>query len=410
MNLYSFTVIVLAMLLSPFALAENANQGQDGDTLWLMHYMPWYQTPEVSGYWGSHWTGPQQQHDPSQVDADGLPDIWSNYHPLIGPYDSADPDVIECQLLQMKLAGVDGVIVDWYGTSDAADYGPLHAASRVLFEQCGKLGMRFAVCYEDRTIQFQVESGQLAPDAIGEQLQRDLAWVAEHWFTADHYARIEGKPLLLNFGPIYIKEPATWKEVLTSLPERPAFYALHHLWQQVEADGGFAWVNPEAWEDPEESAVQDRLNNALTWFADRPEQRLISAYPGFRDVYANPHPRIDHQQGQTMRQTLQAAAKVQSPVLQLVTWNDYGEGTIIEPTHEFGYQFLEIIQQSRRQSRPDLSFTTDDLRLPGQFLSARRHGGEDRAALDHISNHLSNGHIKEAKAALSELGGSSGEQ
>ena len=26
------------------------------DTRILVHYMPWYQTPSVSGYWGWHWT------------------------------------------------------------------------------------------------------------------------------------------------------------------------------------------------------------------------------------------------------------------------------------------------------------------------------------------------------------------
>jgi hypothetical protein len=31
--------------------------------------------------------------------------------------------------------------------------------------------------------------------------------------------------------------------------------------------------------------------------------------------------------------------------IQLVTWNDYGEGTNIEPTVEFGYGFLTTLQQ-----------------------------------------------------------------
>uniref|UniRef100_S0DE49 Uncharacterized protein n=1 Tax=termite gut metagenome TaxID=433724 RepID=S0DE49_9ZZZZ len=30
--------------------------------------------------------------------------------------------------------------------------------------------------------------------------------------------------------------------------------------------------------------------------------------------------------------------------LQLITWNDFGEGTMIEPTLEFGYKFLGEIQ------------------------------------------------------------------
>lgn len=33
-------------------------------------------------------------------------------------------------------------------------------------------------------------------------------------------------------------------------------------------------------------------------------------------------------------------------IVQICTWNDYGEGTVIEPTLEFGTQFVDIIQQS----------------------------------------------------------------
>jgi len=53
--------------------------------------------------------------DPDTVNVSGERQIASWYYPLIGPYDSSDPAVLEYHVLLMKLAGVDGVIVDWYG-------------------------------------------------------------------------------------------------------------------------------------------------------------------------------------------------------------------------------------------------------------------------------------------------------
>ena len=47
---------------------------------------------------------------------DGRATLASHYHPIIGPYDSGDPDVLEYHALLMKLAGIDGVVIDWYGT------------------------------------------------------------------------------------------------------------------------------------------------------------------------------------------------------------------------------------------------------------------------------------------------------
>ena len=32
-----------------------------------------------------------------------------------------------------------------------------------------------------------------------------LRWMQDHWFVADEYAKIAGRPLLLVFGPQYFK-------------------------------------------------------------------------------------------------------------------------------------------------------------------------------------------------------------
>jgi hypothetical protein len=70
--------------------------------------MPWYQTPDVSGYWGWHWT--MNHFDPNQVDDDGRRQIASQFMPLTGAYDSQDNAIIEYQVLLMKLSGMDGVM------------------------------------------------------------------------------------------------------------------------------------------------------------------------------------------------------------------------------------------------------------------------------------------------------------
>ncbi len=91
-------------------------------------------------------TGHNKEHDPEVIKENALPEIWSKFHPLIGLHDSTDPDVLECQLLQMKLAGVNGVIVYWHGTSLTAGYSAIHEATRAVFDACGKFGMKFAAC------------------------------------------------------------------------------------------------------------------------------------------------------------------------------------------------------------------------------------------------------------------------
>ncbi len=374
-----------------------------GKTL-LMHYMPWYETPAVRGQWGAHWTGHNKEHDPEVIKENGLPDIWSNFHPLIGLYDSTDPDVLECQLLQMRLAGVDGVIVDWYGTHPSADYPAIHEATKAMFEACGKFGMKFAACYEDRSLQLLVNWGKISSGEVPAQLAENLNWAAAEWFSAPQYFQFEGRPLLLNFGPIYVKEKDAWSAAVDGCDPRPAFFALHHLWQAAGADGGFSWVHTEPFDgEPGEEVIVQRLTDTHNYRSSDPLKSIPSAFPGFEDVYETSLHNLGRREGRTMRETLKAAMDGPWPVVQLVTWNDYGEGTVIEPTHEDGYAALEAVQEARRKELGDaFTFTADDLRLPAKLFKLRKQSGGDTSKLDEISTLLANGDTATAGKIIDE--------
>ena len=375
-----------------------------GKTL-LMHYMAWYKTPQVRDAWGAHWTGHERQHNPEDTGPDGLPDIWSHYHPLIGLYDSTDPHVLECHLLQMKLAGVDGVIVDWYGLGKAADYPMNHEGAEAVFDAVKRFGMQFSVCYEDRSLEYMVKLGVLTDSEVKGHLAETFQWMEDSWFRAPNYVRIDQRPLVLNFGPLYAKEPNLWEYARKELNDPPAIYGLHHLWKDSGLDGGYTWVHPHAWENaPDAQAVAERLKQTFEHVSSNPSEVVVSAVPGFRDVYANSHPTLEHRDGATLRESLSACMEGPWDTVQLVTWNDYGEGTMIEPTHEFGYSFLEIIQEARRKELGQaFPFTKDDLRLPARLLALRRSGHSDHSQLDTISQLLSRGACQQARAALDQL-------
>jgi hypothetical protein len=392
---------VVALQASTGSSAGDAREAEAPRKTLLMHYMPWYQTPEVQGYWGGHWAGWKQEHDPAQADERGLPDIRSEFRPLIGTYDSADPDVIECHLLQMKLAGVDGVIVDWYGIADTADYPANQRGSVALFDACGDLGMSFAVCYEDRTIQHMENTGVLDPGAVQAHLTETIEWLDTNWFGDERYVQINGRPLLLNFGPIHIEDPTVWDIALGSVSPRPSFFALHHLWEGVNADGGYTWVHSYAWETPDPARIRRVLDRTYRRVSDDPSKTIVSAVPGFDDIYENSHPYVPHLGGMSMEVSLGVCMDGPWEIVQLVTWNDYGEGTMIEPTYEFGYRFLEIIQDARREEAGgSFEYNSDDLRLPAMLLEARRSGDVSRAEGDAVRRLILNGETDAAHRAL----------
>jgi hypothetical protein len=210
---------------------------------------------------------------------------------------------------------------------------------------------------------------------------------------------------LLNFGPIHIHDAGTWSAALGSVPDRPMFFGLHHLWRNVGGDGGFSWIHKNAWQDTtDETVIHERLYKEFAHASNDPAKLIVSAYPGFRDVYEKPHPVLDHREGATMRESLRACMKGPWEMVQLVTWNDYGEGTMIEPTHEFGYTFLEIIQDERRKELgTDFPFQKEDLKLPARLLDLRRRNPAPGQVGDRIASLLRQGDCASARAELDRI-------
>jgi len=74
-------------------------------------YYPWYGTPLHDGAW-EHWN--QNDHVPPS-------DVYSRYFPASGPYSSGDPRTVDRQMAEIAAAGVDEVIVSWWGKGSVED-------------------------------------------------------------------------------------------------------------------------------------------------------------------------------------------------------------------------------------------------------------------------------------------------
>ena len=122
------------------------------------------------------------------------------------------------------------------------------------------------------------------------------------------------------------------------------------------------------------------------------------AYPRFRDIYAEAgvgtsYGRIEDGDGSTFRRTLALARQSHAPVIQLATWNDYGEGTVIEPTKEFGYRDLMALGGAS-------SSTT--LGLPGRLFALRKRGVNSTEA-GRIFEAIRDGKLADAERRLAKV-------
>lgn len=356
-----------------------------------MHYMPWFDTPSVLGSdnWGLHWTG-SGARDPNVIDSEGKRQIASNYYPKIGPYQSSDPDVIEYHMLLMKMAGVEGILIDWYGVQGTnGDIARLFNNSNAIADSVDDYGLEFGVVLEDR---FAANTGQV---------QTNVEWLENNYFNRPEYIRIGpgDDPILPVFGPITQQQPSAWDAVLQNVQD----VELLPLWFQsgeagANATGEYAWIF-------ENESLDDYLVRLESFYQNNaPGLGTVGAiaYPGF-DAFDGASFTIPHDDGQTLANTLALAREYESAYdfLQLATFNDFGEGTIFEPTIETGFDYLIQLQQFT-----GVAYGEAELQLVFDLFRARKEFSADgsiQTLLDQASAHLGAFEISHAQAIIESI-------
>jgi hypothetical protein len=240
-------------------------------------------------------------------------------------YSSTDPAQIKRQINDMISRGIDGVVMVWYGPNNSID----RAAQLVMNEAEEHPGFTFALMVDHGAILWDSCPGCTPQQALIQQLQ----YVEQTYFSSPAYLRLNGQPVITNFD-IDLNYQIDWNAVSAGLTTRPAFLFQNGAgFSHTLSDGAYSWVMP---------TTTDYGMGYLTSFyktgnAFSAEETWGATYKGFNDTLASwGLNRIMEQRcGQTWLQTFSNINSLYSsanqlPSLQLVTWNDYEEGTEIE--------------------------------------------------------------------------------
>lgn len=337
-------------LLSALLLSTLLQTPSKSGTQMFAHYMPWYEAPPISKVYGWHWT--MGKFDPSKDIAGGR-EIASRYMPRIGIYDSSDPKVQEFQALQMKVAGLEGAIIDWYGYENVYDYQSVHKNTLSFIKQLKKVGLKYAITLEDQVLPNLIKFGKVQESETVPYAKKMFDWMDTNFFKDDAYLKDGDTPILLVFGPQFYKA-GDWKEILTG--RKLKVYGVNG--PHSFGNGGFNWPAPK-----------EGLNYTQNFYNRGKGTSLIAgAFPRFHDIYEKAGVRpsygeIPDDDGKTLMQTLDWAVASGAKWTQIATWNDWGEGTQIEPSVQHGNRDLKIVQGYRRKHDPSFRYREADLDL-----------------------------------------------
>lgn len=259
-----------------------------------------------------------------------MPWFGVSYHMNVG-YNSADPAQVKKQVDDMISRGIAGVIIDWYGPNAQQE----NASTLAMASEAGSRNGAFQFAIMEDAGAIKNCANTSGCDLTG-ALINDLNYITQTYISSPAYIRWNGNPVVFYFG--VESYPIDWTRVRANTTSNLQFvFQNSGAFSRSYSNGGFSWVQPSAATSTDPMSLS-YLANFYSIAQQYPSKLPLGAsYKGFNDTLASwsANRIMDQQCGQTWLATFQKANSMWSTAdqlafFQLVTWNDYEEGTEIE--------------------------------------------------------------------------------
>ena len=245
-------------------------------------------------------------------------DPFTNYNPSLGFYDSQDDAVIDEQLNLASRAGLDAFIASWWGPGHHTDVAFQYILSRSERIESPNPDLRWAVYYE--------QEGSADPSPT--EILSDLQYLADNAFSHPGYLKVNDKPVVF-----------VWADAAdgADMADRWA--------QAADQFGGNIYVVLKVFPgyriDPNQPDSWHQYAPAVAYDDQLPYSATIS--PGFWK--RGESPRLTRDPARFSSDLGQMASSGAFWHL-ITTWNEWGEGTSVEPAEEFGETYIDLLCES----------------------------------------------------------------
>lgn len=271
------------------------------------------------------------------------PQVLAVYQPWFGGpghidvgYSSQDPEVLHRQIEQARSMGISGFVVDWYG-----DRSPFVDRSFSILQRVARESrFQVALMYDET----EDDNGQATEDALAAMTKAYKAYIGPEAPDRESYLTYQGRPVVFVFPKRGRTDWSRVRQMVNAWPSPPLLIYKDQPPAEFAStfDGSYAWIQPgnNRWAPDGSDWGETYLNHFYKSMQKDHSNKIAvgAAWPGFDDSRAGwgLNRKMDSRGGRTLSDTMELPRKYYDesnplPFLLIETWNDYEEGTAIEP-------------------------------------------------------------------------------
>ena len=278
----------------------------------LAYYFPWY--------------------EPADWNSARMSDLPANQ------YAGGDDGTIQRHLQQADDNGIDGFICTWFGPNEPR-----------LTERCDKLltssaGRDFAITVApDQAADF---TGTLK---TADGMAAALGFIRDRWMSHPNWLKWSGKPVVVFWNPQSFGSVAAWQQLRTRVdPDR----AWHWIGEGTDFnyldvfDSLYYFDITWAANPADAMAGYERRLNDYNRSRNTSKPFISTVMPGYDDSRIRTgHAVRDRANGDYYSRSWQTAIDRQAQAVIITSWNEWLEGSQIEPSQRYGNLYLDLTRE-----------------------------------------------------------------
>ncbi|MBN1507314.1 MAG: hypothetical protein JW955_10735 [Sedimentisphaerales bacterium] len=296
----------------------------------LTFYYPWYGVPDGPGGAGRtvHW---------GTINARNRDISESTHYPALGAYDSHDPAVVEQHCQWAEAAHLDAFIVSWWGHGDYTD-----RAMPLILDGCKRHGLKACIYYET-----------VARPKTADAAAQDILRVLNKYGSHEAHLKVDGKPVVFIYGRAVGELGLTgWLEAarLIKVGYKDGAVILGDQFSYGAArvfDGLHTYNTAGSLAGLSLDAVDKWAPGTYQGWVQLADQAgkisTITVIPGYDDTkIRTPGLAVARFEGELYRIQWQRAIEADPHWVLITSFNEWHEGSEIEPSVEFGQKYIDL--------------------------------------------------------------------